>query len=236
MFGAAFVAGGVFGAKHALEADHVAAVATLVEDTDEPARTGTAWGIGHSIPVVFLGTVFLLVGVHLPASVATAMELLVGVVLIALGIRAIAGREALGARLLTHVHAEDGHPHVHDEDDHQHSHVHGEDSHQHHHVRVHTGAIGLTHSHTDEASFAVGIVHGLAGSGGVVVALVAAAGTPIGGLAFLGGFTVATIGAMALVTAGWARLGGHAGRLRVAAGVLSVGIGLVLFAETLSLV
>jgi len=210
MLGAALAAGGVFGAKHALEADHVAAVATLVEETDRPATTGAAWGVGHSIPIVLLGVGFLALGLEVPATVMTGFEMVVAVVLVALGLRAISGRESLGRRLLTHSHGESAHRHV----------------------RLGSGAVGFMHSHADEESFAVGIVHGLAGSGGVVIGMTAAAPTATGGLAFLGGFAVATVLAMAIVTAGWGRLLGHADALRLLAGVLSVAVGLLLFVET----
>lgn len=214
MIGAALAAGGVFGAKHALEADHVAAVATLVDETDAPVTTGTAWGIGHSIPIVLLGVVFLAIGLEIPPSIATGFEVLVAVVLVALGVRAITDREPLGTALLSHVHGDS----------------------EHRHVQLGWGAVGVTHSHADEESFAVGIVHGLAGSGGVVIGMTAAAPTASGGLAFLGGFAVATITAMAVVTAGWGRLVGHASALRVVAGVLSVGVGLVLLVENIAIV
>jgi hypothetical protein len=213
MLGAALAAGGVFGAKHALEADHVAAVATLVDETDTTIATGAAWGVGHSIPIVLLGITFLAAGLELPPGVAAGFEVVVAVVLVALGLRAIAGRQALGTALLSHVH-DDG---------------------THRHLRLGSGAVGLTHSHADEESFAVGIVHGLAGSGGVVIGMTAAAPTAIGGLAFLSGFAVATVAAMATITAGWGRLVGHAGTLRIVAGLLSVCVGLLLLVESIPL-
>ena len=213
MFGAALAAGGVFGAKHALEADHVAAVATLVEETDRPATTGAAWGVGHSIPIVLLGAAFLALGLELPGAVMTGFEMVVAVVLVALGVRAIAGRQSLGRRLLSHTHGES----------------------EHRHLRLGRGAIGLGHSHADEESFAVGVVHGLAGSGGVVIGMTAAAPTATGGLAFLGGFALASVGAMAVVTAGWGRLVGYTDALRIVAGLLDVAVGLLLLAETTTL-
>lgn len=215
MFELAVLVGGAFGARHAFEADHVAAVATLVEDDARPASTGVAWGVGHSVPILLVGGLFLLLDLQIPAGVATAFEVLVAGILVALGVRVIAGREALGTSILRHIHDGDG----------------SRTDAEHRHLYVGEREIGLTHTHTDEESFAVGIVHGLAGSGGVVVALAAAAPTVMGGAGFLLGFAVASVCAMALASWGWGHLVGQTERLRIVTGVGSVAVGLLLFAE-----
>ena len=230
MLETALLVGGAFGVRHAFEADHVAAVATLVEDEGRPASTGVAWGIGHSLPIIALGALFLALDLRVPSTVATAFEAVVAVVLVALGIRAIAGREALGLSLLRHVHGEGD-----DDPKHDHGHSHDHDDQGHLHLTVAGREVGLTHSHADEASFAVGVVHGLAGSGGVVVALAAAAPTAADGAGFLLGFAVATVAAMGLAAWGWSRAVGRAGTLRVVAGVVSIAVGLLLFAEVVGL-
>lgn len=208
--------GGAFGVRHAFEADHVAAVATLVEDEDRPASTGAAWGIGHSLPILALGAVFLALDVQIPSSVATAFEVVVALVLVALGVRAIAGRDAFGSIVARHIHGD----------------ADAEDGDAHRHLTVAGRSVGLTHSHADEESFAVGIVHGFAGSGGVVVVLASAAPTTIDGAGFLVGFAVATVASMGIATWGWGRAVGRANALRVVAGVASVVVGALLFAET----
>jgi hypothetical protein len=210
--GTGLLAGGAFGTRHALEPDHVAAVATLVEDEERPGITGAAWGVGHSLPIVLLGGLFLALDVQIPAAVATGFEVLVGVVLVALGVRTLAGREALGLGVLRHAH-DDG-----DERDHR-------------HLTVAGRRVGLGHSHEDEESLAVGVVHGLAGSGGVVVALAAAAQTTVGGASFLVGFSLASVLAMSVAAWVWGRAVGQSRRLRLVAGGASVLVGLVLLAE-----
>jgi ABC-type nickel/cobalt efflux system permease component RcnA len=232
MLGTALLVGGAFGVRHAFEADHVAAVATLVESEDRPASTGAAWGVGHSLPILALGVLFLALDLRVPPTAATAFEAVVAVVLVALGLRAVAGREALGLSVLRHIHgtdAEDDHEHPHGDG---HDHEHGtasEDGHL--HLTVAGREVGLTHSHANEESFAVGVVHGLAGSGGVVVALAAAAPTAADGAGFLLGFAAATVVAMGLAAWGWGRAVGRADTLRVVAGLASIGVGLLLFAE-----
>ena len=245
MLETALLVGGAFGVRHAFEADHVAAVATLVEEQDRPASTGAAWGVGHSIPIVLLGALFLALDLRVPPAVGTGFEVVVAVVLVALGARAVAGRESLGLSLLRHVHGDDSHRHEHTHADgrrHEHEHEHWDDHEYEHtdteghlHLTVAGREVGLTHSHADDASFAVGVVHGLAGSGGVVIALAAAAPTVADGAGFLLGFAVATVIAMGLAAWGWGRAVGRAGTLRVVAGLASIGVGLLLFAEVVGL-
>jgi hypothetical protein len=230
MLGTALLVGGAFGVRHAFEADHVAAVATLVEAEDRPASTGAAWGVGHSIPILLLGALFLALDLRVPATVAAGFEAVVAVVLVVLGIRAVAGREAFGLSVLRHVNR-DGHERG-GGDGQGDEHEHGDD---HRHLAVLGREVGLTHSHANGASFAVGVLHGLAGSGGVVVALVAAAPTAADGAGFLLGFAVATVLAMGLAAWGWSRAVGRAGTFRVLAGIASIGVGLLLFAEVVGL-
>lgn len=217
--GTGLLVGGAFGARHALEADHIAAVATLVENERRPVRTGAAWGVGHSVPILILGALFLALDLRIPSSIATGFEVFVAVILVALGARVLVGREALGLTVLRHIHG-DASEHA---------------SGGHVHVNVRGKEIGLTHSHADEESLAVGIIHGLAGSGGVVVALAAAAPTFTRGASFLFGFAIASVFAMGLAAWVWGQAVGHAGKLRIAAGVASILVGFLLFAEIIGL-
>ncbi|MGM0590751.1 MAG: high-affinity nickel-transporter protein [Halobacteriota archaeon] len=213
--GTGVVVGGVFGARHALEADHVAAVATLVENDNRPITTGASWGVGHSLPILLLGAVFLALDLRVPGWVATSFEFLVATVLVFLGLRVLAGRDSLGLTALRHTHGEDD----------QHA------SGGHLHVALFDRRLGLTHVHADETSLAVGVVHGLAGSGGVVVALAAASPTTAHGAAFLVGFSLASVAAMGVASWTWSRVVSHARKLQIAAGLASVLVGVLLAAE-----
>lgn len=250
---AALAAGGAIGARHALETDHLAAIATLVDDEDaeRPGLVGASWGVGHSIPIVVLGLGFLALGIELPEAVVVGVEALVGLVLVALGARML----ARSADLTTHSHGGDGHDHGHDgdgashahgprqihtTDDHD-SHHHGEgDTHSHddgvhRHLNVGSLSLGHTHTHIDGEGFAVGMLHGVAGSGALVVLLVSTADSIPGALSFLVGFSAFSIATMALVTFVWGRTLETALRtyLEVGAGLLGVGVGVTLLIEQL---
>ncbi|GAA0238952.1 high-affinity nickel-transporter protein [Haladaptatus pallidirubidus] len=217
--GTGFLIGGAFGARHAFEADHVAAVATLIEGERRPATTGATWGIGHSLPIVFLGAIFLTLDLQIPSGVATAFELLVAVILVILGLRVLAGRKALGITILRHMHGGKDNP----------------DS-GHTHMTIGNAQMGFLHSHGNGGSLAVGIVHGLAGSGGVVVALAAASPTVAGGVAFLVGFSIASVIAMGAASWTWGQAIGQTRKLRILAGIASITVGLLLFVEIIGFI
>lgn len=166
----------VLGTVHALEADHMAAVTSFAvrrPGVRESVRFGIRWSVGHGGAIILIGTAILLLGIHLPASAGHWLERLVGVVMVGLGAWTLRGAREL------HAHA-----HVHDQGvvhAHLHSHV-VHDDHDHGH-----------------AVTAVGLLHGLAGSGSAV-ALIPLVGfeSPAGGIFYLVLFSVGTIGGMAV--------------------------------------
>lgn len=95
------------GIKHALEADHLAAVCTIVSrggGAALAARSGALWGAGHGAVIVLAGGALVLSGAQVPASLATVLDIAVAVMLVALGISAILGGSASAH---THAHARD---------------------------------------------------------------------------------------------------------------------------------
>ncbi len=81
--------GFVLGLRHATEADHVTAVATLAAQhgsVSQIVRQGVAWGVGHSLMLLLIGSVVLSLGHAVPEWLAQALECAVGVVLVVLGI------------------------------------------------------------------------------------------------------------------------------------------------------
>ena len=81
--------GFVVGLRHATEADHVAAVSAIVareRTLRGAALIGAAWGLGHTITLLLLGGAIVAFGLSVPRSLALALELLVGAMLIGLGL------------------------------------------------------------------------------------------------------------------------------------------------------
>jgi len=208
---AALAAGGVVGVRHALEADHLAAIATLV-DEDRSALVGASWGVGHTLPILVLGLLFVALGVQVPERLSAAFEVVVGAVLIAYGARLLA---EVGGLLSVESHSHDGARGIHS------------------HLRVGRLSLGLTHVHLDGDSALVGVLHGLAGSGGLVVIMATAAPSEGAAVGFLVSFGLLTTATMALVAAAWGRtLGtGLTRALKALGGAVGVAVGAALVAE-----
>jgi high-affinity nickel-transport protein len=80
--------GFVLGMRHATDADHVVAVTTIVardRTLRGAARIGTLWGAGHTLTILLVGGAIILFGLVIPPRLGLALELSVGVMLVALG-------------------------------------------------------------------------------------------------------------------------------------------------------
>jgi hypothetical protein len=76
--------------RHATDADHVAAVATIVgrERLVRPAAwIGAWWGVGHTITIILVGAAIILFDWIIEPRLGLAMEFAVGLMLVLLGIR-----------------------------------------------------------------------------------------------------------------------------------------------------
>jgi ABC-type nickel/cobalt efflux system permease component RcnA len=214
------------GMRHATDADHVVAIATIVSRQRTlrgSALIGGAWGIGHTLTIMGVGSAIIVFGVVIPARVGLAMELAVGIMLVLLGLLTLTGlgrvlREAAASRVRRDA-AENGTGHRHDlhsyEFPHDHAHAHGDYVHQHAHghgvedhghrddetplARIDDRLGGLTLYHYVRPLI-VGIVHGLAGSAAVALLVLAAVRDPGWAMAYLLMFGAGTIGGMMLIT------------------------------------
>jgi nickel/cobalt transporter (NicO) family protein len=173
----------VLGTVHALEADHMAAVTSFAvrrPGVRESVRFGIRWSIGHGGAIVLIGTGILLLGIHLPEGAGHWLERLVGVTMVGLGAWTFRGARELHA--------------------HSHSHDHGVV-----HAHLHSHAVHADHDHA-HAVTAVGLLHGLAGSGSAI-ALIPLVGfeSPASGIFYLVLFSLGTIGGMVIygLLAGW---------------------------------
>ena len=244
------VLGFLLGMRHATDADHVVAVATIVSRERSVAGSaliGAAWGAGHTVTVMAVGAAIILFGVVIPPRLGMAMEFAVGIMLVLLGVLTLAGvGRSDGA---AHAHA--GGPGGHELDVHDHLHAHGDYLHRHPHGHG-PGAHGHADEHTPLARldsglgrialydwlrpFVVGLVHGLAGSAAIALMILPVIREPAAGLGYLLLFGLGTIVGMMLITLilsapfrfTAANLPKFNWRLRVASGLVSFSFGVVL--------
>ncbi len=191
----------LLGLRHATDPDHLTAVSTLVLDDPRAglrrARLlGLAWGLGHAVTLIAFGLPIVLVGRALPGAVLTAAEIAIGAVIVLLSARLLV-RWRRGA-FHTHVHTHGGATHVHP---HAHAEDHVPEVVRHHepepaHDHPHAEALGRT----PLAAFGIGLLHGIGGSGGFGVLVVAAASSRTAGAVALLAFATATAFSMSLVT------------------------------------
>jgi len=80
--------GFALGLRHALDADHVLAVATIAtreRGLGAAATIGLLWGVGHSLTVFIVGAAILILGLVIPERLGMAFEFGVGIMLVVLG-------------------------------------------------------------------------------------------------------------------------------------------------------
>jgi hypothetical protein len=151
---ALLILGFFLGVRHALEADHVAAVASLATRSSSLANTirvAAAWGAGHTMTLVLFGSILLALDASLPPVAGRILESAVGVMLVVLGVDVL--RRLHRRRIHLHGHQHDHgvhhfHAHAHDEEA-----LHDPAQHEHDHV-----------SSLLPRALLVGGVHGMAGT------------------------------------------------------------------------
>ena len=210
--------GSLLGMRHALEPDHLTAVSTLVTTVPgergryRAAMLGAFWGLGHTLSLVVVGAVLVVLRAEMPARVSDVFELFVAIMLVGLGIRAIALASRQGRVGPAHVH--------------HHGHV----------VHAHAGA--APHVHVGRWTLArrpllVGAVHGLAGSGALTALVLATLTSTTARITYMALFGFGSTLGMAVLSGllGWpvARLGANrtlARAVSLAVGCISIALGL----------
>lgn len=93
---ASILALGIFlGMRHAMDADHVVAVTTIVSrarSTRAALSIGALWGLGHTLTVLLVGGAIVLFELAVPPHVGLSLELLVALMLIVLGLLNLKGK------------------------------------------------------------------------------------------------------------------------------------------------
>jgi ABC-type nickel/cobalt efflux system permease component RcnA len=186
----------LLGLRHASDPDHLVAVTSLVAadggDTRGAARLGAWWGVGHAAMLVGIGIPLIAFKSELPAWLETGAEKAIGVVIVVLALRVIWKWARGDFRAGRHSHPP---PSV---TEHRGSHNHlregDEPTHGHRPVR------------TPRQAFGIGLLHGLAGTGAVVLLLLAALPTQFEAALALAVFAPVSIASMALCTTAFAWL------------------------------
>ena len=165
--------GFTMGLRHALEADHLAAVASLSARAASPTallRVAGAWGVGHGLAIVAIACLWVATGVAVPEEMQPFVEVAAGLLLVWLGIDLL--RERGGARARFHAHEHRGGV--------AHAHLHWRASGENHCAATSAtsdGANLLEHPHPRDPlrrALVVGSIHGLGGS--ALLGLLAARG------------------------------------------------------------
>ncbi|MEX0863173.1 high frequency lysogenization protein HflD [Nitrosopumilus sp.] len=149
----------VVGIQHAFEPDHVAAVSTQISKSKFKQKTlrqllkesftkssilGAFWGAGHTTTLVLMGFLVYALAITIQDEIFSGLEFAVGMMLVFLGVSTILNKK---------IRFKHKHPHQH------------EDGTVHFDEHTHTDS---EHDHTHRSYF-IGLVHGLAGSGSLVV-------------------------------------------------------------------
>ncbi|MBX3213027.1 MAG: hypothetical protein KF850_13400 [Labilithrix sp.] len=89
--------GVIQGARHALEPDHVTAVATVMVEAPSPRRGifyAACWGLGHASMLVVVAGPLVILRVEVPDLLTTVLEVCVGAMLVYLGVRTLRAHRA----------------------------------------------------------------------------------------------------------------------------------------------
>ncbi len=182
--------GFLLGLQHAMEADHLAAVAALAAGRRRLSHImhhGLFWGLGHALALGAFAAAVVLAQGSIPPQLEAILELAVAAVLIGLGTMVI--WRVVRERMHFHLHRHlDGKVHFH-----AHSHAgEGQTHDETHHEHEHQG-------HGVRRSLLVGIMHGLAGSAALIA--LATPGEWLQGAGFVVLFGLGSVAGMVLLSA-----------------------------------
>jgi sulfite exporter TauE/SafE len=173
----------VIGLYHAVEADHLAAVAAIVSEKKNVLMSsliGGLWGVGHTISLFAVGLLVIFLKLQISENVEARLEAVVGGMLVLLGLNALRKlftAEKIHVHEHTHSGSKHAHPHVHDKRPEERSHH------------------GLS-----PRSIFVGMVHGLAGSAGLMLIVVPTISSPWLAMTYILVFGIGSVGGMMLMS------------------------------------
>ena len=200
--------GFLLGLRHAIEADHLAAISTIVMERRSllsSSLVGAFWGLGHTLALLIAGVGVLLLRYQLTDRMTHVLELCVGIMLVLLGgnvLRTLAGQDA------PHTHAPTA-------------------------VPPHSHAVWFF-----SRPLLVGMVHGVAGSAPLLLLALTVMSSPLAAFSYIAVFGVGSMMGMtimSLLVGVPARLSVQFARtnlvVRGLAGLFSVALGLFIVYE-----
>ena len=181
--------GFALGLRHALDADHVVAISTILSERKGFKRSlsiGVAWGVGHLSSLLAVALLMIAFDVTFSPAVSRMFEFGVGLLLVGLGVRVL-WKLYKGSILHIHSHEHERHLHL--------------------HPHMHEGEVGHNHRSTHHhpavtrTPFIVGMVHGLAGSAALMLVVLATISSRSLALVYVGVFSLGSVGGMFLMSA-----------------------------------
>jgi ABC-type nickel/cobalt efflux system permease component RcnA len=152
--------GFMIGMRHALDADHLAAVAAITTQQNNSIRSsirhGLVWGLGHTITLFLFGSVVIWMDTVVPEKLTYFLQIGVGIMLIALGLDVL--RRVVRDRIHYHIHRHNQST--------AHIHAHSHQAEPSHELSKHE------HSHDHRFPFRtlmIGLMHGMAGSAALIL-------------------------------------------------------------------
>lgn len=192
--------GFLLGLKHAMDADHVVAVTTIVSQQRKlrhAALVGITWGIGHTFMIILVGIAILLFRLSISEKTQLTFEFIVAIALVVLGILTLTGATKRLSERFARLHH---HLHHHD---YLHTHAHSHDTAQEATPAVHESVPEfLAHFGPFPLirPLIIGILHGLAGSAAIALLVLGSIANQTMAIMYLGIFGAGTIVGMMLVT------------------------------------
>lgn len=179
------VFGFVLGLKHAVEADHLAAVSTIVAERKNLLSSmfiGGFWGVGHTLTLLIIGALVVFLKLQISESLEAKLESAVGVMLIILGLNAL---RKLFRKEKIHIHE-------HEHDGYKHTHIHAHEDEKaeetHHFMKFSPRAV------------LIGMVHGVAGSAALMLLVVPTIKSSAAAMLYILIFGIGSIGGMMLMS------------------------------------
>ncbi len=177
--------GFLLGLKHAVEADHLAAVSTIVAERKSLLSStivGGFWGVGHTISLLIVGGLVIFLKLQISETFEARLEAIVGIMLVVLGLNAL--------RKLWHK--DKIHVHTHEHEGRKHTHIHTHEKEEavdtHHFLKL------------SPRSILIGMVHGVAGSAALMLLIVPTISSTTIAFLYILIFGIGSIGGMMLMS------------------------------------